>query len=33
VFLSVDLANRSVDPDPYVPEPLPRTETDGGRHG
>ena len=29
VFLSVDLNNRSVDPDPYVPE----NDTDGGRHG
>lgn len=25
VFLSVDLNNRSVDPDPYVPDPLPGT--------
>jgi citrate synthase len=29
VFLSVDLHNRSVAPDPYVPDPLP----DGGSHG
>jgi citrate synthase len=29
VFLSVDLNNRSVDPDPYVPE----LDADGGRHG
>ena len=29
VFLSVDLHNRSVDPDPYVPE----FDADGGRHG
>nr|WP_239028892.1 citryl-CoA lyase [Pseudonocardia acidicola] len=29
IFLSVDLNNRSVPPDPYTPEP----ETDGGRHG
>ena len=35
VFLSVDLNNRSVDPDPYVPDPLPGTpsQTPGGRHG
>ncbi len=25
IFLSVDLNNRSVDPDPYVPDPLPGT--------
>jgi citrate synthase len=30
VFLSVDLNNRSVAPDPYVPESL---ESDGGPHG
>jgi citrate synthase len=30
VFLSVDLNNRSVAPDPYVPESL---HPDGGRHG
>jgi citrate synthase len=29
VFLSVDLNNRSVAPDPYVPDP----KTHGGRHG
>ena len=29
VFLSVDLHNRSVAPDPYVPDPL----SDGGSHG
>jgi len=29
VFLSVDLNNRSVDPDPYVP----RIDGQGGRHG
>jgi citrate synthase len=29
VFLSVDLNNRSVDPDPYVPDP----KTNGGHHG
>ena len=37
VFLSVDLNNRSVAPDPYVPDPLPGTTSDidttGGRHG
>ena len=37
IFLSVDLNNRPVDPDPYVPQPLPgsRPDTDpaGGRHG
>jgi len=36
VFLSVDLNNRSVAPDPYVPDPLPAHEpsdADGGRHG
>ncbi|RBY76699.1 citryl-CoA lyase [Geodermatophilus sp. TF02-6] len=35
VFLSVDLNNRSVPPDPYVPELLPAHESDadGGRHG
>ena len=40
VFLSVDLNNRSVPPDPYVPDPLPGTagglpapDTTGGRHG
>ncbi|WP_448640324.1 citryl-CoA lyase [Geodermatophilus sp. URMC 63] len=32
VFLSVDLDNRSVAPDPYVPDPLPSTD-DGGTHG
>jgi citrate synthase len=32
VFLSVDLANRSVAPDPYEPDDLPPTTT-GGRHG
>jgi len=35
VFLSVDLNNRSVAPDPYVPDPLPGapSQTPGGRHG
>jgi citrate synthase len=35
IFLSVDLNNRSVDPDPYVPDPLPtrNADADGGRHG
>ncbi len=33
VFLSVDLNNRSVPPDPYVPDPLPGTDANGGRHG
>ena len=40
VFLSVDLSNRSVPPDPYVPDPrpgtaggLPSPDTNGGRHG
>jgi citrate synthase len=35
VFLSVDLNNRSVPPDPYVPDPLPAPDpdADGGRHG
>jgi citrate synthase len=35
VFLSVDLNNRSVEPDPYVPAPLPglSSDTSGGRHG
>jgi citrate synthase len=37
VFLSVDLNNRSVAPDPYVPDPLPgalsNTDANGGRHG
>jgi citrate synthase len=33
VFLSVDLANRSVPPDPYVPAPLHPDDADGGRHG
>jgi citrate synthase len=33
VFLSVDLNNRSVPPDPYVPVPLPPDNADGGRHG
>jgi citrate synthase len=32
VFLSVDLNNRSVAPDPYEPDTLPSTDT-GGRHG
>jgi citrate synthase len=32
VFLSVDLNNRSVAPDPYVPESLP-APPDGGPHG
>jgi citrate synthase len=31
IFLSVDLNNRSVAPDPYVPEPL--DSPDGGTHG
>ncbi|RZU31937.1 citryl-CoA lyase [Blastococcus saxobsidens] len=37
VFLSVDLNNRPVPPDPYTPEPLPGSrpapDTAGGRHG
>jgi len=33
IFLSVDLNNRSVAPDPYVPVPYPPPETAGGRHG
>ncbi len=33
VFLSVDLNNRSVAPDPYVPAPLHPDDADGGRHG
>ncbi len=37
VFLSVDLNNRSVAPDPFIPDPLPGTppdtDTHGGRHG
>ena len=36
VFLSVDLNNRSVAPEPYVPEPLPAHESsdaDGDPHG
>ena len=40
VFLSVDLNNRSVPPDPYVPDPLPgaagglpASDPHGGRHG
>lgn len=37
VFLSVDLNNRPVEPDPYTPEPLPGSRPDpdtvGGRHG
>ncbi|MFJ4622429.1 citryl-CoA lyase [Streptomyces sp. NPDC088812] len=33
VFLSVDLNNRSVDPDPYLSDPLTHHDTDGGRHG
>lgn len=37
VFLSVDLNNLSVEPDPYQPEPLPglapSLDHDGGRHG
>jgi citrate synthase len=35
IFLSVDLNNRSVDPDPYAPGPLPGLSSDisGGRHG
>jgi len=33
VFLSVDLNNRSVDPDPYVPAALPPAEANGGPHG
>ena len=37
IFLSVDLHNRPVDPDPYVPPPLPGSRPDpdpaGGRHG
>jgi citrate synthase len=33
VFLAVDLNNESVDPDPYLPDPLAHPDTDGGRHG
>jgi citrate synthase len=33
IFLSVDLNNRSVAPDPYVPPPYSPPETAGGRHG
>jgi citrate synthase len=33
VFLSVDLNNRSVAPDPYVPDPLPAPGADGGGPG
>ena len=35
IFLSVDLNNRSVDPDPYVPDPLPGapSQNSGGSHG
>lgn len=37
VFLSVDLNNRSVDPDPYSPDPLPgpvpAPRPNGGHHG
>src|SRR5206468_3033516 len=35
VFLSVDLNNRSVAPDPYVPDPLlpDNPAADGSRHG
>jgi citrate synthase len=39
IFLSVDLNNRSVDPDPYLPDALPgrsvnpSPDIDGGRHG
>ncbi|MFJ3802504.1 citryl-CoA lyase [Streptomyces sp. NPDC090088] len=33
VFLSVDLNNRPVAPDPYRPDPLASHDTDGGRHG
>src|SRR6476620_2376903 len=33
VFLSVDLNNRSVDPDPHLPDPIANPDTDGGRHG
>jgi citrate synthase len=37
VFLSVDLNNRSVDPDPYLPDALPGAasdiDTNGGRRG
>jgi citrate synthase len=36
IFLSVDLNNRSVAPDPHLPESLPVPEApdpDGGRHG
>ena len=28
IFLSVDLNNRSVDPDPFVPDPLPGAPTE-----
>jgi citrate synthase len=33
IFLSVDLNNRSVEPDPFHPGPLPHPDTDGGRRG
>ena len=33
VFLAVDLNNASVDPDPYLPDPLTSPDTAGGRHG
>ena len=33
IFLSVDLNNRSVAPDPYLPLQYPPPETAGGRHG
>jgi citrate synthase len=35
IFLSVDLNNRSVAPDPYRPDPLPTNDRDaqGGPHG
>jgi citrate synthase len=33
IFLSVDLNNRSVAPDPYVPLPYSPPETAGGHHG
>lgn len=37
IFLSVDLNNRSVDPDPYTPDPLtgpvPTPHPNGGHHG
>jgi citrate synthase len=33
VFLAVDLNNASVDPDPYLPDPLTSPDTAGDPHG